>query len=70
MRQYKYNINTFLSTVSVEIYYKSTKYAGLEISVCSKDFPGGFFRNYPKEEQLINAKNWAIAQCEILNKHQ
>lgn len=74
--EYKYNIDVNLNFVTAEIYYEKKFHFGdnLEkIGVCSKTFSGGFkgtLRNYPKEEQLISAKEWAEQQCKIMNKYQ
>lgn len=79
MEKYKYNITTRSNTVTADIYYEieSSAYSNLELKAhlmeihsCAKVFRGNIFKNYPNESQLIRAKEWAIVQCDIMNKHQ
>ena len=66
---YKYKVNIESAVVSVEIYkeVKDEDYV-FETVKCSKDFGSHFaFRTYPKDEDVIAAKQWGEEKVEFYN---
>lgn len=74
MRNYQYKLDVHSNFVTVVIFSKKD-YMGDEIiqNHSSKSFDGGFFqffKNYPSEKQLVQAKKWGQKQIIIMNHNQ